>query len=86
VGVGESGYVAAMEWRSVQLERPSSTTSGGQSVGGGLGAVFFLEAWDMRAEKADRSLQARQLGGKGVRRPVMRRGWAEGNVRFAVWS
>jgi hypothetical protein len=28
-----SGYVAAMEWSRVQVERPSSSTSGGQSVG-----------------------------------------------------
>lgn len=29
-----SGYVAAMLWRSVQVDRPSSSTSGGQSDAG----------------------------------------------------
>lgn len=28
-----SGYVAAIEWRRVQVERPSASTSGGQSEG-----------------------------------------------------
>lgn len=32
-----SGYVAAMECSSVQVERPSSSTSGGQSEGVSLG-------------------------------------------------
>jgi hypothetical protein len=33
-GVGCVGYCAAMEWRRVQDERPSCSTSGGQSLGG----------------------------------------------------
>ena len=32
-----SGYVAAIECRSVQVERPSCSTSGGQSEGSSLG-------------------------------------------------
>lgn len=32
-----SGYVAAIEWRRVQVERPSSSTSGGHSGGYPLG-------------------------------------------------
>ena len=34
-----SGYVAAMLWSIVQVERPSSSTSGGQSEGSGAGSV-----------------------------------------------
>ncbi len=34
-----SGYVAAMLWSIVQVERPSSSTSGGQSKGGFAGSV-----------------------------------------------
>ena len=34
-----SGYVAAMLWSIVQVERPSSSTSGGQSEGTGTGSV-----------------------------------------------
>ena len=33
------GYVAAMLWSIVQVERPSSSTSGGQSEGTGTGSV-----------------------------------------------
>lgn len=32
-----SGYVAAIEWRRVQVERPRASTSGGQSEGIELG-------------------------------------------------
>lgn len=32
-----SGYVAAMVWRRVQVERPSCSTSGGQSGGSSVG-------------------------------------------------
>lgn len=35
----DSGYVAAMLWSIVQVERPSSSTSGGQSEGAGVGSV-----------------------------------------------
>lgn len=37
---GVSGYVAAMEWRSVQVLRPRTSTSGGQSAGGPVAVVF----------------------------------------------
>lgn len=39
-GVAVVGYAAVKVWRKVQVERPSSSTSGGQSVwveGGGAG-------------------------------------------------
>lgn len=45
-----SGYVAAIEWRRVQVERPRASTSGGQSEGIELGegvagaARGFVEA------------------------------------------
>lgn len=67
-GVGLRGYVAVMEWRSVQEERPRASTSGGQSAGrevvvdaGATAAAvvgFFLPA---KAKREATSLQVRQL-------------------------
>lgn len=40
-----SGYVAAIEWRSVQVERPRACTSGGQSEGTEGTVEVGVEAW-----------------------------------------
>ena len=55
-----------MEWRSVQVERPNSSTSGGQSRGGiaaGVGwAVGVDEVCDLiRAAQDAKGVQVRQL-------------------------
>jgi len=60
VGVGVFGYVAAMEWRRVQLQRPRAATSGGQSLGG---AAVRAAVWEVNAAK---ELQERQLEGTGL--------------------
>jgi uncharacterized protein (DUF362 family) len=39
-----SGYVAAIEWSSVHVERPSSSTSGGQSEGVSFGGGVVAAA------------------------------------------
>ena len=39
-----SGYVAAIVWRSVHVERPSCSTSGGQSAGNSVGCGVDLAA------------------------------------------
>lgn len=54
-----------MEWSSVQVLRPSVSTSAGQSVAGagvgaGAGALMDL-AWDAQAEKASLEEQERHL-------------------------
>ena len=68
VGVGETGYEAAIEWRSVQDERPSCSTSGGQSEGGAAVTsllavppfvVFFVWAAQSAKEVHDRQLVGR---------------------------
>ena len=46
-GVGCSGYVAVIVWRSVQVDRPSSSTSGGQSDGRVEGVVSAVAAAGM---------------------------------------
>jgi hypothetical protein len=60
-----SGYVAAIEWRRVQVERPSASTSGGQSEGielagevagaarGAVEVVFVLVLDGVVAEGSD---------------------------------
>jgi hypothetical protein len=65
--VGEDGYEAVMEWRSVQEDRPSSSTSGGQSGGGpvtawGWLALALITFLVCEAQSA-REVQDRQLGG-----------------------
>jgi len=47
-----------MEWRRVQDERPSCSTSGGQSFGGRRGAEFMDFVTD---EKSAKEVQERQL-------------------------
>ena len=64
-GGAAGGYVAAMLCRSVQVERPSSSTSGGQSEGGeatGAGALVFFPVEDfiMAIQAAD-EVQVRHL-------------------------
>lgn len=66
-GEGLLGYEALREWRSVQVERPSCSTSGGQSVGSGEvvvpGAVVVALLRDLDAPvKEAKELQERQLG------------------------
>lgn len=72
-----SGYVAAIEWRSVQVEWPRASTSGGQSEGISLGdgvagaasgaveVVVDVEGSDLacfvRARHEDMDVQVRQL-------------------------
>ena len=60
-----AGYVAAILCRSVQVERPSSSTSGGQSGVGeaiGAGALAFLPAEDfIIAIQAADEVQVRHL-------------------------
>lgn len=53
-GDGRDGYAAAMVWRSVQVLRPSSSTSAGQSDGARegrnavvLGAEWLAGFWDL---------------------------------------
>jgi hypothetical protein len=58
-GVGVGGYVAANEWRSVQVLRPSTSTSGGQSFAGG--GVTALRADLLWVVKDAKELQARHL-------------------------
>jgi hypothetical protein len=59
LGVGVGGYVAAIEWRSVQVLRPSTSTSGGQSfAGGGATALRADLLWVVKDAK---ELQARHL-------------------------
>lgn len=58
-GVGVGGYVAAIEWRRVQVLRPSTSTSGGQSfAGAGATALRADLLWVVKDAK---ELQARQL-------------------------
>jgi hypothetical protein len=40
--VGDAGYEAVIEWSRVQEERPSSSTSGGQSGGGPVAACGWV--------------------------------------------
>ena len=65
-GVGWTGYVAVMECSRVQELRPSSSTSGGQSLGGataawgvaGAGLPFIMADQDLNAapEEQERHL------------------------------
>jgi hypothetical protein len=57
-GVGETGYCAVILCKSVHAERPSASTSGGQS-GGGADEVCFL----VRAAQEAKEVQDRQLHG-----------------------
>jgi hypothetical protein len=59
-GVGVGGYVAAMECRSVQVLRPSVSTSGGQSLGGAGGAAALRVDLVCEAQDAN-EVQERQL-------------------------
>lgn len=66
VGVGVVGYEAAIEWRSVHEERPSCSTSGGQSDAGPavtfllvVAPFVFFFVWE--AQSAN-EVQERQLG------------------------
>lgn len=53
-GLAFGGYVAAIEWRSVHVLRPSSSTSGGQSFGGdGALVAAAAAAPAARAEEAE---------------------------------
>ena len=69
-GEGDSGYVAAMLWRSVQVPRPRASTSGGQSSVAvvvvvaveGVVEVAGLVTPLTKLEKADLEEQARHLG------------------------
>lgn len=57
-GVGDSGYEAVREWRSVQEERPSCSMSGGQSLGKAAG----FDDIDLETEeKSEKDVQDRQL-------------------------
>ena len=68
-GVALGGYVAASEWSNVQVERPRTSTSGGQSSGSfaGVGAGSFevVEAARPRPAVAEakvaKELQVRHL-------------------------
>lgn len=54
VGVGDGGYAAAREWRRVQEERPSCSTSGGQFDESGRAVVaVFGEAEESAAAAAE---------------------------------
>lgn len=55
---GDSGYVAAIECSSVQELRPRASTSGGQSLGSGLG--FFVDSF-VAAAKVAKELHDRHL-------------------------
>jgi hypothetical protein len=61
---GDGGYVAAMEWRSVQVARPRVSTSAGQSfaaaAGGGALAVEVAAA--TAAPKAPAPIPVLDLG------------------------
>lgn len=66
VGVGVTGYEAVIEWRSVQEDRPSCSTSGGQSDGGPAAArtlagapfaIFLLCDAQSEKEVHDRQLE-----------------------------
>ena len=57
---GVSGYVAAIEWRSVHELRPRTSTSGGQSGGGVGGFSDFSVAFVWDAQEA-KDVQDRQL-------------------------
>ena len=46
----DSGYIAAMLWSIVHVERPSSSTSGGQSGGTGVGSTVVVVAAAVDAE------------------------------------
>lgn len=62
-GVGWVGYVAAIECRSVQPERPRVSTSGGQSFGTvttGFGAAVVVDFLVCEAQAA-KEVQLRQL-------------------------
>lgn len=71
VGLGEVGYVAAMEWSSVHEFRPRVSTSAGQSVAAAgadgvvlvfaLGTALMDFAWAAHAEKALLEVQDRHL-------------------------
>lgn len=61
VGVGDTGYVAVMEWRRVQEERPSCSTSGGQSVGGAELTAIALVIPFLCEVKSASELHVRQL-------------------------
>jgi hypothetical protein len=70
-GVGCVGYVAAIEWRSVQELRPRASTSGGQSDGianvaarpldTSAGFAVFLGFVPVMANHEDTSVQVRHL-------------------------
>lgn len=70
-GLGEVGYVAAMEWSSVHEFRPRVSTSAGQSAVAAAGVVFVFApgaalmdfACAAQAEKALLEVQDRHLGG-----------------------
>lgn len=67
-GVGWVGYVAAIECRSVQPERPRVSTSGGQSFGmvtAGFGAAVVVVDFLVCEAQAAKEVQLRQLGGGG---------------------
>ena len=60
---GDSGYCAAIECRSVQVLRPRSSTSGGQSEGWrkGLSVAAFAPGFVCAALNEANELQERQL-------------------------
>ena len=60
-GDGVSGYCAVMECKSVQEERPSCVTSGGQSVGRAAGAEAGFLVDLAIANQEETSVQVRQL-------------------------
>ena len=71
-GDGLIGYVAVIEWRSVHDERPSASTSGGQSAGSvgvvsavavavAVGCARFLGSLPDMANREATSLQVRHL-------------------------
>jgi hypothetical protein len=62
LGLGFSGYIAVIECKSVQLDRPSSSTSGGQSFAGAVVLIFLVE--DVKSES---DVQVRHL--RTVRSP-----------------
>lgn len=69
VDVGVLGYVAAMEWRRVQVLRPRVSTSAGQSLAGFACCALSDDlAWDAQAAKAAPDVQERQLRTPGLER------------------
>lgn len=83
-GEGFSGYCAVMEWSSVQEERPSCATSGGQSVGSA--GRFLVVVPLVMAKSEDTSVQVRHLhcGSSSVSMLPMYAG-REGPRRSTSW-